>query len=194
MAIHLDYIREVLARFEGDGYTRGYVPCDRAGVPLGASGVTIGTGVDLGQQSAERLVSMGVPDSLVRKFAPYLTLKRGVAQAALASQPLVLSSDEVAALDSAVIGRYIADIAARYDADAPYKAFDLIPREAQAVIVSLLYQRGVNSPPKFPNTWRALVRGDWPDAAARLCNGALWDGYRTRRRAEGEILKKIKEA
>ena len=34
--------------------------------------------------------------------------------------------------------------------------------------------------------------GDWPGAAAKLCNEALWAGYQTRRAAEGKLLKRIK--
>lgn len=191
MKIDHQYIRTILAIFEGNGITRGYVPCDKAGVPLGASGVTIGTGVDLGQQTGTGLLDMNVPFELVRKFTPYLGLKRGAAQDALKRQPLILTGAEVSTLDAAVIRRYVRDIAAKYDRDHPVQAFAAIPREAQAVVVSLLYQRGLNSPSKFPKTWTALLRGDWPDAAARLCNASLWDGYHTRRGEEGKILKQI---
>ena len=191
MPIHQQYIREVLARFEGSGIRRGYVPCGRDGAPLGASGVTIGTGVDLGQQTATALLNMGAPDALTRRFIPYLGLKRGAAQDAIRRQPLLLTAAEVAALDGVVISRYVRDIAARYDRDRPARPFADLPREAQAVVVSLLYQRGLNSPAKFPQTWAALLRGDWPDAAARLCNAELWDGYQARRKAEGEILQGI---
>lgn len=191
MPIHQQYIREILARFEGAGIPRGYVPCDKNGVPLGVSGVTVGTGVDLGQQTAAGLMDMGVPDALVRRLIPYIGLKRGAAQDAIKRQALILTSAEVASLDAAVIARYVRDIAARYDRDAPQHRFAELPREAQAVVTSLLYQRGLNSPTKFPQTWAALLRGDWPDAAARLCNSALWDGYQTRRKAEGLILRGI---
>ncbi len=191
MNIDQQYIRKVLARFEGDAITRGYVPCGRSGVPLGASGVTIGTGVDLGQQTGAGLMDMGVPFELIRKFTPYLGLKRGAAQDALRRQPLILTGAEVAALDDAVVRRYVRDSAARYDRDHPAQAFAGIPSEAQAVVASLLYQRGLSSPSKFPKTWAALLRGDWVDAAARLCNASLWDGYQTRRAEEGKILKQI---
>ena len=191
MNIDQQYIRKILAIFEGNGIARGYVPCGRNGVPLGASGVTIGTGVDLGQQTGAGLMDMGLPFELIRKFTPYLRLKRGAAQDALKRQPLILTEAEVAGLDDAVIRRYVRDIAARYDRDHPAQPFAAIPREAQAVIVSLLYQRGLNSPSKFPRTWAALLRGDWEDAAARLCNASFWDGYQTRRAEEGKILKRI---
>ena len=193
MTIDHQFIRATLERFEGKGLTKGYVP-SKNGVPLGVSGVTVGTGVDLGQQTADRLLHMGVPHAVVDKFAPYLGLKKTAAQDALRTLPLILSPAEVESLDQAVISRYTRDIAARYDRDAPAATFANLPKEAQAVIVSILYQRGLNSPSKFPNVWKALLRGDWKDAAARLCNPALWDGYQTRRKGEGEILKQIKVA
>lgn len=191
MPINFDFIRTTLARFEGAGIPRGYVPCNRDGVPLGASGITVGTGVDLGQQTGSGLLDMGVPEALVRKLIPYIGLKRGAAQDAIKRQPLILTSAEVDALDSAVIGRYVRDIAARYDKDNPSATFAEIPYQAQAVIVSILYQRGLGSPSKFPNTWKLLLNGDWPGAAAKFCNATLWDGYQTRRAAEGKILRGI---
>ena len=95
MPIAYDYIREVLSRFEGAGRTRGYVPCDKTGRPLGASGVTIGTGVDLGQQTGAGLLDMGVPHAVVKKLLPYIGLKK---EAALAGR---LSRDERQALKGA---------------------------------------------------------------------------------------------
>jgi hypothetical protein len=44
-------------------------------IPTSGSGVTIGTGVDLGQQSSSSLTDMGVPAALVQRFKPYLGLK-----------------------------------------------------------------------------------------------------------------------
>ena len=191
MPINFSYIRTTLERFEGKGLTRGYVPCDKAGRPLGVSGVTIGTGVDLGQQTALGLLDMGVPFEIVDKLRPYFGYKKQDAKAVLRERPLVLSAAEIEALDSAVIGRYVRDIAARYNKDKPSVPFADIPPQAQAVIVSILYQRGLASPSKFPNTWKLLLNGDWPGAAAKFCNATLWDGYQTRRAAEGKILRSI---
>lgn len=194
MPIDHNYIRAILERFEGKGIARGYVPCDKAGRPLGVSGVTIGTGVDLGQQTGAGLLDMGVPHAVVKKLLPYIGLKKAAALAAIKAQPLVLTPAEVAAIDDAVFARYVRDIEARYNKDNPASPFADSPPEAQAVLVSILYQRGLGSPKNYPNTWKLLLAGDWPGAAAKLCNGALWDGYQTRRAAEGELLKRIKPA
>ena len=192
MSINFNFIKNFLGPLEGAGVTRGYVPCDKAGRPLGVSGVTIGTGVDLGQQTGAGLLDMGVPHAVVKKLLPYIGLKKAAALAAIKAQPLVLTPAEVAAIDDAVFARYVRDIEARYNKDNPASTFADSPPEAQAVLVSILYQRGLGSPKNYPNTWKLLLAGDWPGAAAKLCNGALWDGYQTRRAAEGKLLKRIK--
>ena len=191
MPINFDYIRSVLERFEGKGIARGYVPC-KNGVPLGVSGVTVGTGVDLGQQTTAGLLDMGVPHSVVIRFLPYIGLKTVAAVKAIQAQPLTLTALEVKALDDAVIGRYVRDIAARYDRDRPVNFFSTLPPEAQAVTVSILYQRGLGFINRSGSWWHNMQRGDWAAAAAWLCDPANGGGYHSRRKAEGEILKQIK--
>lgn len=191
MPIHFDYIRATLERFEGKGIAKGYVPC-KNGVPLGVSGVTIGTGVDLGQQTAAGLLDMGVPHSIVIKLLPYIGLKTAAAVKAIQMQPLNLTATEVKALDDAVIGRYVRDIAARYDRDKPVNFFSSLPAQAQAVTVSILYQRGLGFINRSGAWWHYMQSGDWAKAAAWLCDPANGGGYHSRRKAEGEILLQIK--
>ena len=191
MPIDHNYIRATLERFEGKGITRGYVPC-KGGVPLGVSGVTIGTGCDLGQQTAAALLDMGVPHSVVIKLLPYIGLKKQAAVDAIKCQALTLTAKEVKTLDDAVIGQYVKNIAAHYDKSNPYQPFAAIPRQAQAVIVSILYQRGLGFSGKAPVLWRAMLAGDWKTAATWLCDPANGGGYHSRRKAEGELLKQIK--
>ncbi len=206
MPIHFREISDVLHRFEGPRQVRGYIPCalttggtanytggahpDRY-VPMGVSGVTIGTGVDLGQTDADTLRGMGVPDAVIQRLVPYLGKRKADAVQALHELPLVISTADADVLDAAMLKHHVGKISARYDRDAGQGAFDKLPWQAQAVIVSIQYQRGVNSPSKYPNTWAALVRRDWADAAARLQNGGLWSGYQSRRAAEGRILEEL---
>lgn len=205
---YLQKISEVLHQpgFEGPQQLRGYIPCNLVGggtanyyggpnperyEPMGISGVTIGTGVDLGQTDAQTLLGMGVPESLTTLFRPYLGKRQEAAVYALHAAPLSIGKDEADALDSAMLGHHVQKISARYDRDAGSGAFDALPWQAQAVIVSIQYQRGVNSPSKYPNTWAALVRRDWADAARRLCTGHFWTGYRQRRSLEGRLLEEL---
>ena len=189
MPIQYEYIRKQLEPFEGKGVTQAYVPC-RQGVVLGVSGVTIGTGVDLGQQTDLGLAKMGVGLIVVLKLMPYLGLKKQQAVAFLKANPLQLSRAEVENLDTAVINHYINNTARQYNQAGPAAPFENIPKQAQAVIVSLFYQKG--GPKTFPHTWQALLNGNWANAANRLRTPALWTDYHSRRKAEGGLLLEIK--
>ncbi len=188
--IEFDEIRKVLECFEGKGLRKGYVPC-KNGVPLGVSGVTIGTGVDLGQQSRDALANYGISSALVDKLMPYVGLKKEDAIAALKLQPLVLSEAEVEELDNKVITEYIRAAARAYDVCKPARSFNQIPAQAQAVIVSMLYQRGRGYLKKIQKLWNDLKAGEWDSAADWLVDPAHGDGYHSRRRAEGELLRSI---
>ena len=141
--IHTVYICSVLARCEGKAICRGYVPCKLGtwypggpdkGEPLGASGVTVATGVDLGQQNAAGLA--GLAPDLLKKLFPYLGLKRGAAMDKLREAPLALTPEEAAGIDRVIHERYIDEAAALFGREA----FDRAPPQAQAVAVSLHYQ------------------------------------------------------
>lgn len=149
------FITETLERFEGAGRRKGYVPMYRGEV-IGNSGVTIGTGVDLGQHTQEALQSMGVPATLVGVLVPYLGLKRSAAVAKLRQLPLELSAEAVVALDKAVIGHFIQTTELRFN-KAVQKVnaragkellFAARPKEVQAVAVSLAYQLGFTGFPR----------------------------------------------
>lgn len=208
MPIHAQKIFDVLHTpgFEGPQQLRGYIPCNLSDggtanyyggdhperyIPMGISGVTVGTGVDLGQTDAPTLLGMDVPDTLLAVFLPYLGRRQRDAVLALHSEPLTIGQDDADRLDAAMLGHHIDKISRRYDRDAGAGAFAELPWQAQAVIVSIQYQRGVNSPYKYPNTWAALVRRDWADAARRLKTGSFWTGYRQRRAREGALLEEL---
>ena len=206
--IDMRKIAEVLNRpgFEGPQQLRGYIPCNLSGggtanyyggdhperyIPMGISGVTVGTGVDLGQTDAASLAGMGVEEALIERLRPWLGRRQRDAVNALHAAPLVLAAADADALDAAMLGHHVKKISARYDRDAGAGAFAELPWQAQAVIVSIQYQRGVNSPYKYPNTWAALVRRDWADAARRLKTGSFWTGYQQRRALEGRLLEEL---
>ena len=225
MPIHLAHIRAFLNRpgIEGPQQLRGYIPClwDPAGAapgaprrsrnytgqprpeeytPMGVSGVTIATGVDLGQIGAEELrvlrgprpQGFGLSDAIANALAPYLGLRGDAAVRALRRLPLAVSRTTADALDDAVHGMHAARIAARYDQDSPIAPFASLPPQAQAAIFSLLYQLGCGGGPRrAPRTWAAFLSGDWRDAAARLGKGSLWEGYQARRALEGKHLKEL---
>jgi len=210
MAVHLAQIKAFLNRpgIEGPQQLRGYIPCHRksggtanfrgpeSGHPddftaMGISGVTIATGVDLGQTDEAWLTRYGLDVKHIAIVRPYLGLRQGAAIQKLFSFPLAVSRETADALDMTILSIHAERIPARYNRDNPATAFEDLPWQSQTAIFSLLFQRGTGVAGKAPNTWAAFVRGDWKDAANRLRNPALWDGYHLRRRMEGELLMEI---
>lgn len=207
--IHIDKICEVLHwdYFEGPQMLRGYIPCNIAGggtanykggsnperyIPMGASGVTVGTGVDLGQTTESDLSEMGVSQNIIAKLKPYIGLKKTKAVFALYKRPLLVTKEEADVLDSKMHGHHAILISNRYNKDAGKGVFDSLPWQAQAVIFSLLYQCGcTGGPKKDALTWQALVRQDWITASKRLMTKEFWAGYHNRRCAEGKILSEL---
>ena len=193
MAINTDYIREILERFEGKGISKGYVPADKSGKPLGASGVTIATGLDLGQQTGAGLEKMGLPLRIVGLLRPYLGVKGQAAQYLLVRTPLNLSREDVATIDAAVHAAYI-DRAAGLFGRA---AFEAAPREVQAVAASLHYQFGGTvreASPALSRAWSAMRAGEYKRAAAILRDPSGWSPshqqYLARRQGEAGLLDK----
>jgi len=204
--INYDFINEVLAKFEGKAFARGYIPCKggtyyggaepEKGEPLGASGVTVATGVDLGQQTREGLFSMGISADTIVSLIPYLGLKKQFAVQKLKEKPLVITPEQVKEIDNAVHKAYIADAAKRFGQER----FEAAPKEVQAVAVSLCYQFGIPSRPVSPSlglAWQAMRAGNYKDAALHLTNLNGWSKdhqqYIGRRKQEAALLNAIKE-
>lgn len=216
MAIEYDKIFGWIPLVEGRLQTRGYIPCHllddngrRTGKtcnyrgtdykisrldPMGVSGVTIGVGVDLGQQSVAKLVHWGVGDDLMAKLRPYIGRKDKAACEALQKAPLALSEDEARALTHAEQKGYMdEEVVPVWDYQYGKRGkFAALPWQAQCVIFSLVYQLGWGGLRKRgPYTLKALEAHDWPRAIANLQSGAKgWNGeYHERRYQEGTLLK-----
>lgn len=194
MSINTEFITQVLGRFEGKAILKGYVPC-RNGEPIGASGVTIATGFDLGQQSRASLEGMGMPPALISRFAPYLGVQRKEAQRILAQKPLVLTREEVEIVDAAVHAKYIDETAAMFGR----AVFEAAPKEVQAVAVSLHYQFGTparKASPALKNSWDAMRQGKYRDASQYLRDPSGWSAshqqYQKRRNAEAALLDAVR--
>lgn len=200
MAIETEFIRAFLLKWE----TRkldGYVPCSkrnfcggvytskRYGDVVGASGVTIGTGVDLGQNSVSELRERHIPEPLITRFRPYLGKSKMAAIYALESAPLSLSDAECDILDEAIHRFFISYSESCFNKASELKFAD-IPKEAQAVVVSLRYQMGSpNRKLGYPHTWELLCAGNWKGAAFELKHN--FKRYSERRRDEGKLLEGI---
>ncbi|MBQ9536599.1 MAG: hypothetical protein IJU79_02290 [Desulfovibrionaceae bacterium] len=205
MPVHMDFINSFLNRdgVEGPQQTRGYIPCRPGnfyGKPtqdpnkytaIGVSGVTIATGVDLGQTDVPSLQGYGICQATIDKLVPYIGLKTSRAIHKLSKLPLTITKVEADELDSCLhlgyLNRYVRPA---YDRESKIK-FDDLPQEAQAAIFSICYQKGVGGTRKgAPKTWRYFVNQQWEDACRELIHG--FNAYAARRRLEGLLLKDLK--
>ena len=220
MALQLDYMWEFLATVEGDCFTCGYVPSNRVsdgkgrnyvgriipaatkypkyistGEPseytaMGASGVTIATGCDLGQTDTDTLHAYGLPSGIINQLRPYIGLRKSDALRKLADMPLVIAPDTAALLDECVHAGYLQKyVEPAYNRASSVKFADL-PKQAQAVVFSVCFQKGCGGVRRdWPNTWKYLTTQNWPAAAAELQNG--FSEYVGRRRDEAALLREL---
>lgn len=199
--IDMPYIESVLRRFESRQLD-AYIPCSKrnftgandfagCGEVLGASGVTVGTGLDLGQQTISGLRRMGIPEHILERLGLYVGLKKSDAVKALSAHPFSLSSSDVDTIDARVHREYVARIEQLYDRERTGPlVFADCPKQAQAVMTSVYYQLGAyNGHPGYRILWGHFVRQDWCSAATELMTG--FSRYASRRRAEGTILKEV---
>ena len=177
-----DVNHSFIASQEGGQQLSGYVP------QAGMSGVTVATGVDLGQMTVAQLNGMNIPNELKQQLAPYVGLQRDEAQAYLNEHPLSINHADADALDGIVMDRTLATIIPAYDRTAGSNgAFNALPSEAQTVITDLAYQYGPNLAGRTPNFWAQVTQGRWRDALANLKN--FGDAYPNRRHAEAALIQ-----
>jgi len=188
MPTDIDWV--FIGGLEGAALARGYVP----NPDTSNSGVTIATGFDLGQRSRGQIESMGLPGDLTAKLAPYLGLKGRVALGYLNAHPLVLTADEVAAIDQAVQADFSTRLADIYDEAiaAGRAALDDLPGPAQTVIASVAYQYGLDLQRRTPRFWSLVLEQNWPDVVTELRN--FGDAYGKRRGQEADLLQTLTTA
>lgn len=167
----------------------GYVPTDKNGV-IGKSGVTVASGVDLGQRTPEQIKALDLSTELKNKLIPYAAKRMGEATKYLAQNPLVLTWEEIDELDCSIIGKDIGFTVAIYDKDSKVK-FDSIPWQAQTVLASLCWNFGPNLR-RLPTTWNLAVTQQWGELAKLLDNFPGKQAQLTKRRQrEAALLKTI---
>lgn len=175
----------------GSANYRGYGDPDRYKA-MGASGVTIGVGVDLGQQTMPVLEKWNVPPQIVAKVSRYVGKKKADALRELHAAPLVLTEDEARTLTLCEHEGYLRSVERDWDLHSPLE-WDGVPWQAQAVFFSLCYQLGITGAHRQgPVTLAALFRGDYARAARALKDSSGWKGYQSRRRKEGELLEGVR--
>jgi hypothetical protein len=129
-----------------DVATRGYVP-NQNGQVIGISGVTVGMGVDLGQQTARNLREIGVDPKIISKLTPYLGVRGQAALDLSRNNSLYLTREEALELTFAVQNRFLGELRTTYG-----EKFDKLPAPARSVILSLSYQYGTGGAQRKFNT------------------------------------------
>lgn len=184
---------KLIGAFEGNRIN-GYVPKDNNGKVFGRSGVTIGTGVDLGSKNAAYFSSL---DKAIRdKLSPYYGLRGNAAVTKLESTPLALTQDEVSKVNKLVKKAEIDNIRERWknstkSADLP-ASFDDLPKWMATPIASALFQHGTQTSSK--DFWTLAIANDVPGMEKELRKFTTRKGtdgkmeYFNRRNAEADYL------
>ena len=165
--------------------TNAYVPIDKqTKKALDKSGVTIASGIDLGQWSEKELENLKVPQPILNKLKPYLGKTKDSAIKFLANNPLSLPEAEAVELNNIFKTHFAEKIASRFNKDSNIK-FEDLPSEVQTPLISVGFQYG-NKMFKH-NFWKQVTSGKWKDAYNNLMN--YGDDYSTRRKKEAALLK-----
>ncbi|CAN2040971.1 hypothetical protein GMMP15_2150005 [Candidatus Magnetomoraceae bacterium gMMP-15] len=171
-----------ISELEGGCSTKGYVPDPKNS----KSGVTIATGIDLGQMGKRDLKKLDITEDLKDRLNPYLNKIRWDAVYHLKRFSLNVTSDEAHSIDKAVKIPFIKQLIQRYN-NASNLRFEDLPRGVQTVLASVEFQYG-SMKDKTPNFWRQVINGDWQAAYENLMD--FGDRYKTRRHKEASLLRK----
>lgn len=159
-----------------------YIPEDKDGKVIDQSGVTVGTGVDLGSKNEEYFKDL--EPSILNKLKPHFGKKREAAQKSLEENPFSLTEEEAQVLDNFVKAKEFNVLKKRWDKDSEISWDDLTTNQATA-IASVYYQHG-NQTFGY-NFWDQTTSGDWDSAYENLMT---WGGSTpSRRRDEAALLK-----
>lgn len=186
-----------LSSWEGGSFTKGYVPW-KPTHKKNNSGVTVGSGVDLGSIGTKL---DNVSPELREKLNKYDGLTKQKACNELANNPLTITEEEAKELDGAVKKEFAQSVQNDWDnrINANQK-FEELTKQQQTVILSRAYQQG-------PNGWKTSAtsrdffnyaqKGEWDSAITALEKSAkklqksprtAWQGNRFMQ--EVEYLKK----
>ncbi len=172
---------------EGGQQLDAYVPLP----DTSQSGVTIGTGFDIGQRTEAEIDQLDVPERLKQKLKPYCGLRRDLAVQALAQAPLTIAPREAAQLDRAVKAAATDELRIAYDGAiaAGCVSFDELSAPAQTAIASVAFQYGSNLQERTPRFWQAVTIQDWRAAIAELRD--FKDRFPSRRGREADLLETL---
>ncbi len=174
---------EFISELEGRLQTKGYIPAGRS-----KSGVTISTGIDIGQMNALEISQLDISEVLKKKLALYAGKIKKEAKKYLTDNPLTITEDEAKKLYEAVKARHINSLIKNYNASSSFDFCEL-PKEAQTVIASVAFQYGVYLQQSAPMFWSAVIKKDWKKAYEILLD--FKEAYSTRRKKEAKYLEPL---
>lgn len=181
-----DFLRSV------EGFElKGYIPEDNDGNVIGQSGVTIASGLDLGQQNRESLEAIGIPTYLIDKFERYFGLTRENAKKQLAENPLSIEQEEADFIDKVLMNYDFNRLGQEWnrtqDLDNGGVDWNSLEPEKQSVLLSVFRQYGNTG--EFPKFWGFTTSGDWGAAIDELRD--FKDDYGPRRNIEADLLESL---
>lgn len=172
---------DFIARHEGPLITTAYVP------KSGHSGVTVATGIDLGQRSPMDIARWSISDELKHRLSHYCYACGAAAQELLRNSPLRITDDDARRIDQAASEPIFNALQHAFDHACGEGAFAKLPRNIQTAIASVGYQYGPNLPRRTPKFWRLVTAQDWPGTVTELRN--FGDAYKTRRNNEADLIE-----
>ncbi len=174
-----------ISRLEGSTL-KGYVPD-----PDGSqSGVTIASGFDIGQRSAEE-IKEAFSLELADKLLPYVGKIRQEAADLLEDTPLEVTAEEETQIANYCNASAETKLKFEWSNSSSLVEFETLEDACQTVVASVAFQYG-NLRTKTPNFWNQIISGDWHDALANLRH--FGDKYPTRRNKEADLLEQWLES
>jgi hypothetical protein len=164
---------------EGSGVTIGYVPK----TDNDKSGVTIGSGFDLGSKTEETLSRLNLSPDIINELKPYLGLQGQSARDVAGN--LRLEKEQVSQIDSAWKASFTNDLSSYFQRNSG-KRFDDLDPSLQTIAASVGTQYGVDLKNRTPKFWEHLVNNNFDGVIGELKN--FRDDFPTRRNAEASYL------
>ena len=195
MATELEKLKDVVLKFE-DTKKNAYIPFKNNTV-IGKSGVTIGKGLDLGQQSTtsiDALKSYGLSEALAKRLREHPDLGKkftGKTTAEATFTPMSLTAEEETELNKALIDKYKKDFYDAYETNVGRKITDDLTENQRIALTSASFNLGVNGLFKVngrdTNFKNQLINKDFNAAAKNL---GTWsnDNLKYRRAAEAALF------
>jgi murein DD-endopeptidase MepM/ murein hydrolase activator NlpD len=150
-----------------------------------SSGVTIATGVDLGQLDEKSFGDMKLPDALSKKLKPFVGLQGKAAADALDGAALKIDAKEAAAIDAALIPVFEKHLVDAYNKAVDGASFDKLIPAAQTVIADVAFQYW-NLEKRTPKFWKLVLGQDFNEMVEELRD--FKDDSDSRRKAEAKLL------